>query len=113
MAVTLTPKKALVLDVFLEDPSAEHHGYEVLTATQLASGSVYVMLAEFEEAKVLTVRSEQVQGRRGPRMRYYYKLDPDMIADAREARREVRRQQSSARRPGQRLPVIGVHGAPS
>jgi signal transduction histidine kinase len=43
-----------VLRVFLEDPQAPHHGYDLMTATRLASGTLYPMLARLQDEGVLT-----------------------------------------------------------
>jgi DNA-binding PadR family transcriptional regulator len=69
----ITPKMARVLKVFLEDPNQPRYGFELMRLTGLASGSLYPMLARFEEAGLLTSGKEDIDPRvegRPPRRHY-------------------------------------------
>lgn len=69
----ITPKMARVLKVFLEDPGQPRYGYELMKVTGMPSGSLYPMLAKFEEAGWLTRGKENIDPRaagRPPRMHY-------------------------------------------
>ena len=48
----ITPKMAMVLKIFLEDPGQPRYGFELMKLTGMASGSLYPMLAKFEAAGV-------------------------------------------------------------
>lgn len=102
----LTPRKAALLEPFLADVAAEFTGYELQQLVDLASGTVYPMLAELEDAGVLLMREEQVQGRRGPRTRYHYRLNQDVLGQLRIARAELHERQQLARQTGRRLPGL-------
>jgi PadR family transcriptional regulator, regulatory protein PadR len=56
----ITPKMALVLKVFLEDPNQPRYGFELMKLTGLASGSLYPMLARLEGAGWLTRGKEDI-----------------------------------------------------
>jgi DNA-binding PadR family transcriptional regulator len=69
----LTPKMAMVLKVFLEDPDQPRYGFELMKITGLASGSLYPMLARLEAAGWLTRGREGIDPRaagRPPRTNY-------------------------------------------
>ena len=44
----ITPKMAMVLKVFLEDPDQPRYGFELMKLTGMASGSLYPMLSRLE-----------------------------------------------------------------
>jgi hypothetical protein len=46
----ITPRMAMVLKVFLEDPDQPRYGFELMKLTGMASGSLYPMLARLEGA---------------------------------------------------------------
>ena len=50
-----------VLRVFLDDPSAHHHGYDLMKAMELAGSTLYPMLAPLQEEGVLTFKWEPPQ----------------------------------------------------
>jgi PadR family transcriptional regulator, regulatory protein PadR len=69
----ITPKMARVLKIFLEDPSVPRYGFELMKLTGMASGSLYPMLARFEEAGWLTRGRENIDPHaegRPPRLHY-------------------------------------------
>jgi DNA-binding PadR family transcriptional regulator len=46
----ITPKMAMVLKIFLEDPEQPRYGFDLMKLTVMASGSLYPMLAKLERA---------------------------------------------------------------
>jgi DNA-binding PadR family transcriptional regulator len=61
--IGITPKMAMVLKVFLEDPGQPRYGFELMKLTGLASGSLYPMLARLEGAGWLTRGKEEIDPR--------------------------------------------------
>jgi DNA-binding PadR family transcriptional regulator len=59
----ITPKMAVVLKVFLEDPGQPRYGFELMKLTGMASGSLYPMLARLERAGWLTRGKEDIDPR--------------------------------------------------
>lgn len=59
----ITPKMAMVLKVFLEDPDQPRYGFELMRLTGMASGSLYPMLARLEGAGWLTRGKEDIDPR--------------------------------------------------
>jgi PadR family transcriptional regulator, regulatory protein PadR len=59
----ITPKMAVVLKVFLEDPGQPRYGFELMKLTGIASGSLYPMLARLEGAGWLTRGKEDIDPR--------------------------------------------------
>ena len=75
---------AKVLRVFLDDPSTQCYGLELMKATGLPSGSLYPVLARLERAGwVRSVREEIDPAVEGRPARRYYQLTPDGLASAR------------------------------
>jgi PadR family transcriptional regulator, regulatory protein PadR len=69
----ITPKMAMVLKVFLQDPGQPRYGFEIMRLTGLASGSLYPMLARLEQAGWLTKGKENIDPHaegRPPRLHY-------------------------------------------
>jgi DNA-binding PadR family transcriptional regulator len=69
----ITPKMAMVVKVFLEDPGQPRYGFELMRRTGLTSGTVYLMLARMEEAGWLTSWKEEIDPHaegRPPRRHY-------------------------------------------
>jgi PadR family transcriptional regulator PadR len=58
--VDITPKVALVLKIFLEEPDQPRYGFELMKLTGMASGSLYPMLARLEAAGWLTRGKEDI-----------------------------------------------------
>ena len=59
----ITPKMAMVLKVFLEDPVQPRYGFELMKLTGMASGSLYPMLARLERAGWLSRGKEAIDPR--------------------------------------------------
>ena len=103
----LTAPLERVLRVFLADPSARHHGYDLMKAARLSSGTLYPMLARLHDQGLLTAAWEAQAGDVGGRPpRKYYQLTGEGI---RVARLELAR--VSASRSGRRAP--GSAGQPA
>jgi PadR family transcriptional regulator, regulatory protein PadR len=69
----ITPKMAMVLKIFLQDPGQPRYGFEIMRLTGLASGSLYPMLARLEEAGWLIRGKENIDPHaegRPPRLHY-------------------------------------------
>jgi PadR family transcriptional regulator PadR len=82
--LTITPKVAKVLKVFLEDPSRPRYGFELMRLTGLASGSIYPVLARLEEAGFLIGGKEAIDPHaEGRPPRYTYTITGDAVAAAR------------------------------
>jgi len=56
----ITPRMATVLKVFLEDPDQPRFGFELMKLTEMASGSLYPMLARLEGAGWLSRGREDI-----------------------------------------------------
>lgn len=75
ISVKLTAPMERVLRVFLADPSARHHGYDLMKAARLSSGTLYPMLARLHDQGLVTAAWEtQVGDVRGRPLRKYYQL---------------------------------------
>ena len=97
-----------VLRVFLEDPQAHHHGYDLMKATKLASGTLYPMLARLQDEGVLTSEWEPPQeGGRPPRK--VYELTGDGVRIARQELAEAALV-ASRTTTGTSRPVVGGAG---
>jgi PadR family transcriptional regulator PadR len=82
--VKLTAPLERVLRVFLADPSARHHGYDLMKAARLSSGTLYPMLARLHDQGLLTAAWETPTGDVGGRPpRKYYQLTAEGICVAR------------------------------
>ncbi|MBF6422919.1 PadR family transcriptional regulator [Nocardia farcinica] len=72
-AVRITTGVATVLREFLDNPTAEHYGFELMRACGISSGSLYPTLARLEKAGWIDGHLEdidpKVEGR--PARRYY------------------------------------------
>jgi PadR family transcriptional regulator, regulatory protein PadR len=56
----LTPRMARVIKIFLEDPGQPRYGFELMRLTGLPSGSLYPVLAKFEETGWLAGGREDI-----------------------------------------------------
>jgi DNA-binding PadR family transcriptional regulator len=69
----LTSQSLRVLKIFLDDPSREYSGAEIMKAAGLSSGTIYPILLRFEDSEILQSEWEkgkpQALGR--PRRRLY------------------------------------------
>ena len=55
----LTPATRAVLGALAAEPAAWHHGYDLLTATGLKSGSLYPILVRLADRGLLAARWER------------------------------------------------------
>lgn len=85
MQITLTVQQ--VLNVFLEDPGENRYGLEVMRETGLQSGTLYPILARLERVGWLVSEKEPIDpAREGRPARRYYRLTPEGLVNARQAR---------------------------
>ena len=93
----LTHPTALVLHALLED---HHHGFDIMDATALPSGTVYPILRRLDAEGLVRSRWEEAtlaqQQQRPPRR--YYELTAGGRALAREARARLGEAQAGRRR---------------
>lgn len=76
--VRITTTVARVLRRFLENPSEPTYGFDLMRATGLASGTLYVVLARLERAGWLTSEQERIDpGALGRPARRLYRLTSD------------------------------------
>ncbi len=96
----LTGPLERVLRVFLADTSAHHHGYDLMKAARLPSGTLYPMLARLESEGLVSSQWEPWTDEAGGRPpRKYYLLTGE---GARVARLELAQATAAAPRPGRR-----------
>lgn len=84
--LTITPRMAEILKIFLEDPAEPRYGLELMQLTGLQSGSLYPMLARLEGAGWLTGGKEDINPRtagRPPRKHYIIADEAAAIAHSR------------------------------
>ncbi len=94
--VKLTGPLERVLRVFLADPAARHHGYNLMKAASLSSGTLYPMLARLQHEGLLAAAWEPPADEPGGRPpRKYYQLTGE---GSRVARLELARASRSAPR---------------
>jgi len=80
----ITPKMAMVLKVFLEDPDQPRYGFELMKLTDMASGSLYPMLAKLEGSGWLTKGKENIDPRAAGRpARMHYTITGAAVSAAR------------------------------
>lgn len=91
--VTVTPTVAKVLHAFLDDPTAQRYGFELMEMTGLASGSLYPVLARLETAKWVLSEKEAIDpAEKGRPARRYYRITAEGVhhgADALAAMRNA------------------------
>jgi PadR family transcriptional regulator PadR len=105
--VKLTGQLERVLRVFLADPAGRHHGYDLMKAARLSSGTLYPMLGRLEREGMLTAAWEPLSGDPSGRPpRKYYQLTAE---GSRVARIELARAASAA--PASRAPSRATTGA--
>jgi PadR family transcriptional regulator PadR len=104
--VKLTGPLERVLRVFLADPAGRHHGYDLMKAARLSSGTLYPMLGRLEREGLLTAAWEPLAGDPSGRPpRKYYQLT---VEGSRVARIELARAASAA--PASRAPRRAATG---
>jgi PadR family transcriptional regulator PadR len=110
MSLRMTLPVQHVLRVFMDAPEQEFYGLELIDKTDLASGTVYPILARLErEGWVESRWEEAVISEREPRpRRRYYRITADGVRSGREA---VERTYRARKRP---VPAwISARGATS
>jgi PadR family transcriptional regulator PadR len=82
---TMTYQRALVLEALA---SGRHHGFDIMDATELPSGTVYPILRKIEEEGLVRARWERdgVARREQRPPRRYYELTAAGVAQLGEAR---------------------------
>lgn len=82
--VRITTAVARVLRQFLDDPGAARYGFDLMRATGLKSGTLYVILARLQQAGWLTSEQEEVDpASAGRPARRLYRLTADGVVNAR------------------------------
>jgi DNA-binding PadR family transcriptional regulator len=91
----MTRHVAAVVAVLLEEPTAPHHGYELMRQAKIKSGTLYPLLGRLEDAGWVQAGWE-TDPPAGRPPRRYYQLTPDALAAARVALATYRQQESTA-----------------
>jgi DNA-binding PadR family transcriptional regulator len=82
--IRITTAVARVLRQFLDDPDAARYGFDLMHATGLASGTLYVILARLQQAGWLTSAQEEIDpAAAGRPARRLYRLTADGATSAR------------------------------
>jgi PadR family transcriptional regulator len=82
--VRITTTVARVLRQFLDDPAAPRYGFDLMRATGLASGTLYLILARLQQAGWLTSTQEEIDpASAGRPARRLYRLTTDGAISAR------------------------------
>jgi PadR family transcriptional regulator, regulatory protein PadR len=82
--VRITTTVARVLRQFLDDPEEPRYGWDLMRATGLASGTLYVILARLQAAGWLTSHQEDIDpAAAGRPARRFYRLTTDGAQAAR------------------------------
>jgi PadR family transcriptional regulator, regulatory protein PadR len=99
----MTLHSLLVLKVFSNDPLEEHYGLEICRAAGLPGGTIYPILARFEQTGWLTSTWEDIDPvAAGRRPRRFYRLTPSGAEQARQALTEAQQALSISPVPGPR-----------
>jgi PadR family transcriptional regulator PadR len=86
----LTQQSHKVLSAFLNDPTGEFAGADLLDSTRLMSGTLYPILIRLEEAGWLRSRWERVDpSRAGRPRRRLYRITPGGLARVSALRAEI------------------------
>jgi len=98
----MTYQTALVLEALA---AGRHHGWDIMDATDLPSGTVYPILRRIEEERLVHARWERErEARREQRpTRRYYELTPAGLARLGEARARFRAMAALGARMQRRL----------
>ena len=81
--IRITTTVAEILGAFLEDPTAERYGFELIRATKQPSGTLYPILVRLEKAGWVEAHWEEVAADAGRPARRYYRLTTDGAVAAR------------------------------
>jgi PadR family transcriptional regulator PadR len=107
--VKLTGPLERVLRVLVADPSAQHYGYDLMTAARRPRGTLYPMLARLQQDGLVDSEWEEQRPDAGGRPpRKYYRLTAE---GARVARLELARA-PVARGPSRPVAARPAHGLP-
>ena len=105
----LTAPLERVLRVLVADPAAPHYGYDLMKAANLASGTLYPMLARLQQEGLVDSQWEDRDPDAGGRPpRKYYRLTAE---GARVARLELA-QAPAAPRPSRHVAARPAHDTP-
>jgi DNA-binding PadR family transcriptional regulator len=108
----ITTQTLRVLGVLLDDADGQHYGLEISKQAHLPTGSVYPILARFEQYGWLESAWEDIDPVvEGRRPRRYYRLTPSGAERARSARAETMRLIAPRWQPAPGSPTTG--GAPA
>ena len=89
----MTIQTQRVLAVLLNEPLTDHYGLEISKKSELASGSIYPILARLEAAGWVTSGWEEIdEAKEGRRRRRYYRLTAQGKRQALLALEEMKRQ---------------------
>jgi PadR family transcriptional regulator PadR len=102
----LTTPLLKLLRMLLDDPTSKYWGFEIITKTHLASGTVYPLLARLERMGWLESAWDDEQQVSGPRRRYY-RLTGDGVTSARLALAEANSKKRAASATGRLRPALG------
>lgn len=104
MKIRMTTAMAKVLRLFVEDPTAERYGWEIMQATALGSGSLYPILARLEREGVIAGAQEDIDPKvEGRPARRFYTITGEGLPVARQALaelHEITRVSGTAWQPG-------------
>jgi PadR family transcriptional regulator, regulatory protein PadR len=89
--IRITVAVATVLQAFLDDPTQERYGYDLMKATGYPSGKLYPILARLNAAGWLDRRRQEPDAPDRP-VRYPYRVTPDGLTAARHALAELQQQ---------------------
>ena len=97
----MTYQTALVLEALA---AGRHHGFDIMDATDLPSGTVYPILRRLEEDALVRARweRESIARREQRPARRYYELTPSGVARLEEARRRFRAMETLGAQMGRR-----------
>ncbi|MFI8085823.1 PadR family transcriptional regulator [Kitasatospora sp. NPDC086009] len=90
MKIKVTMATAKVLRLFVEEPTAERYGWEIMQATALGSGSLYPILARLEREGVIAGAQEDIDPKaEGRPARRFYTITGEGLRIARQALAEL------------------------
>jgi len=87
--VRVTAGVAKVLAAFLDDPTADRYGLDLMKATDMASGTLYPILARLRAAGWVQAEWEQPDPDASRPARRYYRLTPEGAVAARNGVAEL------------------------
>lgn len=90
MGTKSTLTELRILRAFLDDPTGDHYGLEIIKTTGVSSGVLYPVLARFESRGwVRGVWEDVDEAKEGRRRRRYYRLSAEGERVARERLAEL------------------------